>query len=150
MGYFPTVLQLASNITKLRHPQATLAWVTRSPLVFLSSGTSSTTWSSTSSSDEQVEFEVNGNPLDKYYEHAVNFHREFSVAPNKRVGWDRCVGQEEPESGYVDQPNWAKSGVAPADVTHRFASRTFSGDQTPSGQKNVSVYKEMLIPLLFW
>ena len=78
---------------------------------------------------EQVEFEVNGNPLDKYFDHAVNFHREFNVQPNKRLGWDRCVGQEEPEQGFLDQPNWAKSGVAPSGVTHRFASRAFSGDR---------------------
>lgn len=77
---------------------------------------------------EQVEFEVNGNPLDKYYDTDVNFHREFSVQPNKAVGWDRCVGQEEPESGYLDQPNWASSGIAPSAITHRVATRTFSGD----------------------
>jgi hypothetical protein len=99
---------------------------------------------------EQVEFEVNGNPLDKYTSDAVNFHREFSVQPNKELGWSRCVGQEEPEEGYLDQPNWANSGVASADISHRMSARSFSGDQTPSGQKSVSVYKEMFIPLLFW
>lgn len=99
---------------------------------------------------EQVEFEVNGNPLDKYNDHAVNTHRETGVQPNKRLGWDRCVGQEEPEVGYFDQPSWANSGVAPSAITHRFGARTFSGDQTPTGQKDTSVYKEMLIPLLFW
>ena len=78
---------------------------------------------------EQVEFEVNGNPLDKYYDHAVNFHREFNVQPNKRTGWERCMGQEEAEQGFLDQPSWAKSGVAPSGVTHRFASRAFSGDR---------------------
>ncbi len=99
---------------------------------------------------ESVEFEVNGNPLDKYYDHNVNFHREFSVAPNKKAGWDRCVGQEEAEEGFWDQPNWADSGVAPSSVVHRLAARAFSGDQTPTGQKDVNVYKEMLVPLNFW
>lgn len=99
---------------------------------------------------ESVEFEVNGNPLDKYYNYSVNYHREFSVSPNKRAGWDRCMGQEEVEQGFVAQPNWANSGVAPSDISSRVALNTFSGDQTPSGQKDVAVYKELLVPLLFW
>ena len=99
---------------------------------------------------ETCEFEVNGNPLDKYYNDDVNFHREFSVAPNKLTGWKRCMGQEESELGFVDQPNWVGSGVAPSSIVHRIATTTHSGDQTPTGQKDVSVYKEMLIPLLFW
>ncbi len=99
---------------------------------------------------KKVEFEVNGNPLDNYYDYDVNFHREFSVQPNKMTGWYRCVGQELPEQGFVDQPNWANSGVDPASITSRFASTSFSGDQTPTGQKDVTVYKELLVPLLFW
>ncbi len=99
---------------------------------------------------ESVEFEVNGNPLDKYYDYSVNFHREFSVQPNKLAGWYRCMGQEEPESGFLNQPNWASSGVAPADIKSRQQLVTFSGDQTPTGQKDVAVFKELLVPLLFW
>ena len=99
---------------------------------------------------EYVEFEVNGNPLDKYYDDAVNFHREFSVQPNKSLAWDRCMGQEEAEEGFLDQPNWLYSGVQSSDVSHRIKSAACSGDQTPSGQKDVAVYKELFIPLLFW
>lgn len=77
---------------------------------------------------EQVEFEVNGNPLDKYTDTDVNFHREFNVQPNKALGWDRCVGQEEVEEGFLDQPNWASSGVAPSSITSRTLIRTTSGD----------------------
>ena len=99
---------------------------------------------------ETCEFEVNGNPLDKYYNDDVNFHREFQVAPNKLTGWKRCMGQEETELGFVDQPNWVGSGVAPSSIVHRIATASHSGDQTPTGQKDVSQYKEMLIPLLFW
>lgn len=99
---------------------------------------------------EQVQFEVNGNPLDKYYDNDTNFHREFSVDRSKISGWNRCVGQEEAEVGFIDQPNWVASGVAPASVDHRMESRTFSGDQTPTGQKDITVYKELLIPLMFW
>lgn len=78
---------------------------------------------------ESVEFEVNGNPLDKYYDYSVNFHREFCVQPNKRAGWDRCMGQEEVESGFVDQPNWANSGIAPSAISTRVQLNSFSGDQ---------------------
>jgi hypothetical protein len=99
---------------------------------------------------ESVEFEVNGNPLDKYYDYSVNFHREFSVQPNKLSGWYRCMGQEEPESGFLNQPNWASSGVAPSSIQSRQQLVTFSGDQTPTGQKDVAVFKELLVPLLFW
>jgi len=99
---------------------------------------------------ETCEFEVNGNPLDKYYNDDVNFHREFSVAPNKLTGWKRCMGQEETELGYVDQPNWVGSGVAPSSIVHRIVASSRSGDQTPTGQKDVTQYKELLVPLLFW
>jgi Major capsid protein N-terminus len=99
---------------------------------------------------ETVEFEVNGNPLDQYYDYSVNFFREFSVQPNKKLGWDRCMGQEEPEQGFINQPNWVNSGVAPAGVNWRVGFNSKSGDQTPTGQKNTAVYKELLVPLQFW
>jgi hypothetical protein len=99
---------------------------------------------------ETVEFEVNGNPLDKYTCDDYTFYREFTLQPNKVAGWNRCVGQEEEEEGYLDQPNWANSGVSPSSITHRVVTRTVSGDQTPSGQKDITVYKELLIPLHFW
>jgi len=99
---------------------------------------------------EIVEFEVNGNPLDKYYSSDYNFHREFCVQPNKKLGWDRCVGQQEVYSGTVDQPNWVNSGIAPSAISTQVFTTSAQGDQTPSGQKDVAVYKEMLIPLLFW
>jgi hypothetical protein len=97
---------------------------------------------------ENVKFDVNGNPLDEYTHDAMNFHREFQVQPNKRVGWDRCVGQQEHEEGWVDQPNWAASGVTSASVTHRTRAQTTSGAQTPTGQKVGQL--ELFIPLLFW
>lgn len=78
---------------------------------------------------EQVEFEVNGNPLDKYFDNNVNFHREFSLDRSKLSGWNRCVGQEEAEEGFIDQPSWVGSGVAPSSIVHRLGSRSFSGDQ---------------------
>jgi hypothetical protein len=99
---------------------------------------------------QTVQFSVNGNPLDNYQATDMNFHRKLTVQPNKLLGWNRCVGQEEPETGFISQPNWAYSGVNPANITRRIATTTYSGDQTPTGQKPTNVFKEMLIPLLFW
>jgi hypothetical protein len=78
---------------------------------------------------EQVEFEVNGNPLDKYTDTDVNFHREFSVSDSKLTGWNRCVGMEEPQTGFLDQPNWSGSGIAPSSIVHRLETKSYSGDQ---------------------
>jgi len=97
---------------------------------------------------KHVKFNVNGNPLDEYTRDAVNFHREFQVQPNKEVGWNRCMGQQEKEDGWLDQPNWAASNVASSAVGHRTCMQTTSGLQTPTGQKTEQV--ELFIPLLFW
>lgn len=97
---------------------------------------------------KNVRFEVNANPLDEYTSNSTNFHRLFSVQPNKKVGWDRLVGQEEPLKGFVDQPNWVRSGVSSAALDHRSAAEVCIGNQTPTGQKTADL--EMIIPLLFW
>jgi hypothetical protein len=97
---------------------------------------------------KNVKFEVNGNPLDEYTSDAVNYWREFCVQPNKEVAWNRCVGQEEPQSGFLDQPNWAGSDVASNDISYRTKMDGCNGLQTPSGVKTEDV--ELFIPLLFW
>ena len=97
---------------------------------------------------QQVQMEVNGNPLDQYTFHATNMHREYRVAPNKITGWYRCVGQELPKVGYVNQPNWAFSGVAASAITSRVGAQVFTGAQTPTGQKVGNL--ELFVPLLFW
>lgn len=101
---------------------------------------------------KRVQQEVNGNPLDEYTLHATNMHREYRVAPNKRLGWDRCVGQEVPEKGFVRQPDWTGSAVAPASVTSRVKADVCTGNQTPTGQKDQTSAGnlELFIPLLFW
>ena len=97
---------------------------------------------------ETVEFEVNGNPLDKYTDTEMNYFRQFAVQPNKMAGYMQCMGQELPEKGFLDQPNWADSGIASSSITTRTAVESYSGLQTPTGQKEEIV--ELLIPLLFW
>ena len=99
---------------------------------------------------QSVVMEVNGNPLDDYTFHATNFYREYRVAVNKRLGWDRCMGQEEPEVGFINQNTWVNSADAAA--SHRVGVQVYNGNQTPSLQKNVAAAGnlEMFIPLLFW
>jgi hypothetical protein len=106
---------------------------------------------------KRVKFEVNGNPLDEYTSDAVNFHREFLVQPNKELGWNRCMGQEEMEEGWVDQPNWENNGTPSSAITYRTKTYTTSGLQTPTGPKindfnndSKTDKVELFIPLLFW
>ncbi len=101
---------------------------------------------------KKVSFDVNANPLDGYSSHATVFNRLFQVAPNKKIGWDRLMGQDEPLNGYVEQPNWIRSGVAAAAVTHRTAVAVDAGNQAPTGQKDISEAGDVdvIAPLLFW
>jgi hypothetical protein len=95
---------------------------------------------------KKVQQEVNGNPLDEYTVHATVAHRQYRVAPNKLTAWKRCVGQEEPEQGFIRQANWEQSGETVQ--SHRVAAAVHVGDQTPSAQKTTSL--ELFVPLLFW
>ena len=47
-----------------------------------------------------VKFDVNGNPLDQYDDFVPAMLEKFCTTPNKRVGFDRLVGQEVPLTGY--------------------------------------------------
>ena len=95
---------------------------------------------------KKVQQEVNGNPLDEYTLHATVCHREYRVAPNKLLSWQRCVGQEVPEDGFIRQADWAFSGQD--NQTSRVHAKVSVGAQTPSGNKSGSL--EVFIPLLFW
>lgn len=62
------------------------------------------------------------------------------------TAWKRCVGQEEPEEGFLRQADWAANGVAAQDF--RVAANVHTGNQTPTSQKTASL--ELFVPLLFW
>ena len=96
---------------------------------------------------KNVSFTVNGNPLDSYGSVETNFHREFHVQPNSLTGWNRCVGNEEIETGYLEQPTWVGNNVSVADIKHRVVVNSTSGNQTPAGEKSAL---DLWIPLLFW
>lgn len=89
---------------------------------------------------QKVKFDVNGNPLDEYTADVYNFHRQFNVQPNKRVAWNRLVGQETPQEAYlaqhsVQQPN------------SRVKIDYCDGYQTPRGEHPAL---SVMVPLLFW
>ena len=108
---------------------------------------------------ERVSFQVNGNPLDEYTYHSMNFFREFIVTSNKKAGWFRCVGQETRQPGWWRQPGtdlvlnanpgnetgtpWA--GVGPQ--SYRICADVKTGPQTPKLNPDDL---ELFIPLLFW
>jgi hypothetical protein len=50
---------------------------------------------------KRVNFQVNGNPLDEYYDYTVAMLEKFCVPPNKRAGYNRLVGQETVYEGYT-------------------------------------------------
>jgi hypothetical protein len=89
---------------------------------------------------QKVKFEVNGNPLDEYDVNVYNFHRQFNVQPNKRVAWDRLVGQETPQEAYLSQ----QSLVQPSS---RVKLDYYDGYQTPKGTHDAL---SVMVPLLFW
>jgi hypothetical protein len=89
---------------------------------------------------QKVKFDVNGNPLDEYTSDVYNFHRQFNIQPNKRVAWDRLVGQETPHSAYLEQA----SQVQPSS---RVKVDYCDGHQTPKGTHDALV---VMVPLLFW
>jgi hypothetical protein len=89
---------------------------------------------------QKVKFDVNGNPLDEYTAEVYNFHRQANVQPNKRLAWDRLVGQEQPQEAYLAQ----QSLVQPSS---RVKVSYCDGYQTPKGEHDALV---VMVPLLFW
>jgi hypothetical protein len=89
---------------------------------------------------KRVKFTVNGNPLDEYDSDVYNFHDAFFVTPNKRIGWNRSMGQELPHEGVCDVAAGRGSGI-------RQVQSFLDGPQTPkTSQPSV----DMWVPLLFW
>lgn len=87
---------------------------------------------------KRIKFNVNGNPLDEYDSVVYNMYREYQVPPNKKVGWYKCIGQELPNHGFLDE--YMSDTRVSADMHNGF--------QTPSGQKSEPM--ELFVPLLFW
>ena len=88
---------------------------------------------------EQTLLEFNGNRLDVYDSNVMNYHYNFSVLPNQRDAWKRCVGQEIPQAGYLYQ-DLATDGYKEV----RFISNGYQTYKT--AHRNI----ELWIPMLFW
>jgi hypothetical protein len=90
----------------------------------------------------RVKFDVNGNPLDTYDEIVPVMLEKFCTNPNKRVGFNRLVGQEVPLTGYGPLRN---AVVFDADAANTPAGITRSA----AGQSNqtVSLFNENQVPL---
>ena len=103
---------------------------------------------------QEVAFEVNGNPLDKYTADSSVMRRNIRVQPNKETGYKRCVGQQVPRDAWftptpgVTAPTGTEIGLAAlaADAAQVHVTVT-DGPQTP---KAVLDGLSMLIPLSFW
>lgn len=119
---------------------------------------------------KKVKFTVNGNPLDEYDSDVYKFHETFYITPNKRTGWDRCLGQESCKKGYLTLPSSAplqsQSGAnritftdnSVSDAANDLAATGWNpnlrecveyanGLQTP---KRTHPAFELWVPLLFW
>lgn len=92
-----------------------------------------------------VRFEVNGNPLDDYDSEVLNFHEKFFVTPNKKIGWQRNVGQEIPMPGFQNVNN--ANGRYGRGAGVRQQVWMLDGHQTP---KPTQPALDLWVPLLFW
>ena len=89
---------------------------------------------------KKVSFNVNGNPLDDYNSNVYNLHRQFSISPNKRLAWNRLIGQEVPNLAYLDQHTQSRP-------SSRVKIDYCDGFQTPKAEHEQLI---LMIPLLFW
>jgi hypothetical protein len=91
---------------------------------------------------QEVAFEVNGNPLDKYTADATVMRRNFKVQPNKETGYKRCMGQEISRKAWLEPT----ADTTVSDDLKMLVDVT-NGAQTPkAAQSGLS----LLIPLAFW
>ena len=95
-----------------------------------------------------VQFTVNGNPLDEYDSEVMNFHEAFFVTPEKRVGWNENMGQELPNQGYTTVTSSSLAGSFNfRGALVREGPIFFDGPQTSQvTQPQIDLW----IPLLFW
>jgi hypothetical protein len=87
----------------------------------------------------KTEFSINGNPLDSYTRDVFPFHRNFQVQPNKRVGYDRNMGQQTSVL--------AKKTVAGGRAGTTEETWITNGHQTPKASQEAL---DLWIPILFW
>ena len=109
---------------------------------------------------ESVKFSVNGNPLDCYSRNSALMYHKFSIGEDKRHGFNRLVGHENPVSAVSDVNSFngvsslpdVGAGTAFSDETlksdtSRRKIEILNGLQTP---KLTQPKTRFLIPILLW
>jgi len=101
----------------------------------------------------ETRFEVNGNPLDSYTASTANVYQQYGVPEDKRVAFNRLVGQENEVKGLGNLVNvngatdkYGTLGNTENDTSRRCGC-VLNGPQTP---KLTQPELEMFIPLRFW
>uniref|UniRef100_K3X3E3 Major capsid protein N-terminal domain-containing protein n=1 Tax=Globisporangium ultimum (strain ATCC 200006 / CBS 805.95 / DAOM BR144) TaxID=431595 RepID=K3X3E3_GLOUD len=93
---------------------------------------------------ENVRFEVNSNPIDQYTSESYVLHRQFGVPENKKVAWNRCMGQESPLKAVAGLQEDSDSN---APITMHTRTEVYNGYQTfKESHEDLNLW----IPLLFW
>jgi len=88
---------------------------------------------------QRVRFEVNQSFLDEYDYDAYNFHYNFTVTEDRKVSWQRMVGQEIPTPALLTQ----NQGVD----EYREVKMIANGYQTP---KAAHPLIDIWVPLILW
>lgn len=88
---------------------------------------------------EEVSFKMNNVVLDKYGTEELNKYLEYDLPINKRNGWMRNIGQEQPSLGYV----------TPDPYNNEFREYRLIGDG-PQTLKREHPVVDLWIPLIFW
>ena len=94
---------------------------------------------------EETRFEVNSNPIDSYTNETYVLHRQFRLSQDKRVSWNKCMGQEAPYTANTAVPDVTSVTTAP--VTAHTKVAVYDGYQT---YKKTHPDLNLWIPLLFW
>lgn len=87
-----------------------------------------------------VKFDVNGNPLDQYDSLVTLMLEKFCVAPNKRIGHNRLLGQEVPITGYGGVRECPVSDADPLTEPNKISRDT-------AGQSNqtVALFNDVIV-----
>ena len=85
------------------------------------------------------EFSVNGNVLDNYDNDVYSFYREFSVAPNKKLAYDRLMGHQVKKEGEMVSSSGRGDNIQKTQIV-----------TGPQVAKASQPELELWIPILFW
>lgn len=95
----------------------------------------------------RVILEVNGNILDEYGPDVMNFFYKFYITTDKKVAWDRLVGQELPIQGYAPV---VSSGLQTGFYRNAGVRQVVSYVNGPQTPKATQPALNLAVPLLFW